>query len=147
VKKHLLGACWQRCKVHLMRNVMALVLQKEKKVFSEKMKQIRVQPDRKGDVQTAKIFMAELRQKYPDAVAVLGEGLEDSLQFYAFPEFDQRRIASTNVLERLFRELRRRSRVVGVFPNDEAYARLLSCYLIECTEDWETERGHVRKER
>jgi len=146
VRKHLLGASWQRCKVHLMRNVMAHVSQKDKKTFAEKMKQIWVQPDRKGAVRTAKIFMAEYREKYPEAVVVLAEGLEDSLQFYAFPEFDQRKIASTNVLERMFREVRRRSRVVGVFPSDEAYIRLLTCYLIEYSEDWMTERSYVRKE-
>jgi transposase-like protein len=146
VKKHLLGASWQRCKVHLMRNVMARVSQRDKKVFAEKMKQIWVQPDRRGAVRTAKIFMAEYRERYPEAIAVLAEGLEDSLQFYGFPEFDQKKVASTNVVERLFREVRRRSRVVGVFPSTEAYVRLLSCYLIEYSEDWITEKSYVRKE-
>jgi len=146
VRKHLLGASWQRCKVHLMRNVMGRVQQKDKKLFAEKLKQIWMQPDRKGAVRTAKIFMAEYRDKYPEAVAVLAEGLEDSLQFYAFPEFDQRKIASTNVLERMFREVRRRSRVVGVFPSDEAYIRLLTCYLIEYSEDWMSERNYIRQE-
>ena len=146
VRRHLLGASWQRCKVHLMRNVMARVSQKDKKIFAEKMKQIWIQPDRKGALRTAKIFMAEHRDRYPEAVAVLADGLEDSLQFYAFPDFDQRKIASTNVLERMFREVRRRSRVVGVFPSDEAYIRLLSCYLIEYSEDWVSERSYIRKE-
>jgi transposase-like protein len=146
VRKHLLGASWQRCKVHLMRNVMGRVQQKDKKLFAEKLKQIWVQPDRKSALRTAKIFMAEHRDKYPDAVAVLADGLEDSLQFYAFPEFDQRKIASTNVLERMFREVRRRSRVVGVFPSDDAYIRLLTCYLIEYSEDWMSERNYIRKE-
>jgi len=72
--------------------------------------------------------------------------LEDSLQFFGFPEFDQRKIASTNVLERMFREVRRRSRVVGVFPSDDAYIRLLTCYLIEYSEDWMSERNYIRKE-
>ena len=146
VRKHLLGASWQRCKVHLMRNVMGRVQQKDKKLFADKLKQIWVQPDRKSALRTAKIFMAEHRDKYPDAVAVLAEGLEDSLQFFAFPEFDQRKIASTNVLERMFREVRRRSRVVGVFPSDDAYIRLLTCYLIEYSEDWMSERNYIRKE-
>jgi transposase-like protein len=79
-----------------------------------------VQPDRKGAVSTAKVFMAEYRERYPEAIAVLAESLEDSLQFYGFPEFDQRKLASMNVVERLFREVRRRSRVVGVFPSSEA---------------------------
>lgn len=146
VRKHLLGASWQRCKVHLMRNVMGRVSQKDKKSFADKLKQIWAQPDRKGAIRTAKIFIAEYRQRFPEAVAVLADGLEDSLQFYAFPEFDQRKVASTNVLERMFREVRRRSRVVGVFPSDGAYIRLLTCYLIEYSEDWITERSYIRKE-
>ena len=76
----------------------------------------------------------------------MSEGLEDSLQFYAFPEFDHRKVASTNILERMFREVRRRSRVVGVFPSAESYVRLISCYLLEYSEDWMTERSYVRKE-
>ena len=68
------------------------------------------------------------------------------MQFYAFPELDHREIASTNVLERMFREVRRRSRVVGVFPSDEAYIRLLTCYLIEYSEDWLTEKSYIKKE-
>ncbi len=146
VRKHFLGTSWQRCKVHLMRNILARVQQRDKKGFAEKLKQIWVQPDRKSAVRTAKIFMAEYRSKYPEAVTVLAEGLEDSLQFYAFPEFDHRKIASTNVLERMFREVRRRSRVVGVFPSDEAYIRLLTCYLIEYCEDWLTEKSYIKKE-
>jgi putative transposase len=141
-----LGSCWQRCKVHLMRNILARVNHKEKKIFSEKMKQIWLQPDRKSAVRTARIFMAEYKQKYPEAVAVLSDGLEDSLQFYAFPDLDSRKISSTNVLERLNKEIRRRSRVVGVFPSEESYIRLLCCYLIEYTEDWEHEKSYIRKE-
>ena len=95
VRKQFLGTSWQRCKVHLMRNILARVQQRDKKGFAEKLKQIWVQPDRKSAVRTAKIFMAEYRSKYPEAVSVLAEGLEDSLQFYAFPEFDHRKIAST----------------------------------------------------
>jgi transposase-like protein len=57
-----------------------------------------------------------ISDKYPEAVAVLADGLEDSLQFYAFPEFDHRKIAFTSVLERMFRGVRRRSRVVGYSP-------------------------------
>ena len=146
VRKHLLGASWQRCKVHLMRNVLARVTQREKKVFAEKLKQIWVQPDKKSALRTARIFMAEYRQRFPDAIEVLAGGLEDSLQFYAFSEFDHRKVASTNVLERMFREVRRRSRVVGVFPSTDSYVRLICCYLLEYSEDWLTERNYIRKE-
>ena len=59
--------------------------------------------------------------------------MEDSLQFYHFSNIDHRRISSTNVLERLNKEIRRRSKVVGIFPSQESYVRLLTCYLMEYT--------------
>lgn len=146
VRKQFLGCSWQRCKVHFMRNVLARVHHRDKQAFADKLKHIWLQPDQRSATRTARLFMAEYRQKYPEAIAVLAEGLEDSLQFYGFPELDARKISSTNVLERLNREIRRRSRVVGVFPCEESYVRLLCCYLIEYTEDWEHEKSYIRKE-
>jgi transposase-like protein len=129
-----------------MRNIMARVNHKDKEIFGSKLKQIWVQPDRKSAIRTAKIFMAEYRSRYPEAIKALAEGLEDSLQFYAFPTFDHRKISSTNVLERINKEVRRRSRVVGVFPSEESYVRLITCYLIEYSDDWVTERSYIKKE-
>lgn len=146
VRRHFTGASWQRCKVHFMRNVMAKVKHCDKETFAGKLKQIWLQPDRKAAVRTAKIFMAEYRQRYPDAIEILAAGLEDSLQFFSFPTFDHRKISSTNALERINREIRRRSRVVGVFPNEESYVRLITCYLMEYSDDWETERNYITTE-
>jgi len=80
-------------------------------------------------------------------VKCLENGLEDSLQFYEFPEIDKRRISSTNVVERIIREIRRRSRVIGVFPNQESYVRLITSYLIEYSEDWINERSYIKQEK
>jgi len=80
-------------------------------------------------------------------VKCLENGLEDSLQFYEFLEIDKRRISSTNVVERIIREIRRRSRVIGVFPNQESYVRLITSYLIEYSEDWINERSYIKQEK
>ena len=77
----------------------------------------------------------------------LEEGLEDSLQFYNFPEVDKRRISSTNVLERTNREIRRRSRLVQVFPSIESYLKLATSYLIEYTEDWANENAYIKADK
>jgi len=146
VTKQFLGSSWQRCKVHFMRNILARVQHRDKQMFAGKLKQIWLQPDRKAAMKTARLFMAEYRKVYPEAIQTLAAGLEDSLQFFAFPEFDARKISSTNVLERLNREIRRRSRVVGIFPSAESYVRLLTCYLIEYAEDWETEKHYISLE-
>ena len=76
----------------------------------------------------------------------LEEGLEDSLSFYEFPKLDARKIASTNMLERLNEEIRRRTRVVGIFPNPNAYLRLVSMFLIEYAEDWSVSRAYLSEE-
>jgi transposase-like protein len=68
-------------------------------------------------------------------------------QFYHFPEIDKRRISSTNVVERIVRETQRRSRVIGVFPTVDSYVRLVTCYLVEYSEDWGTDRSYIKQEK
>jgi putative transposase len=134
VSRQWLGVSWQRCKVHFLRNILAKVTQRDKAKVAAKLKQIWQQLDRASALRTARIFIAEFRHSHPEVVEVLRAGLEDSLQFYAFEEFDGKKIASTNMQERLHEEIRRRSRVVGIFPSTESYVRLVTAYLIEYSE-------------
>jgi len=147
VRKEWIGASWQRCKVHFMRNILARVSSKDKARLAEKLKQIWLQPDRETARKLAGVIIEEYERKYPEAMRCLEEGLEDSLQFYNFPEVDKRRISSTNVLERINREIRRRSRVVGVFPSVNSYLRLIVSYLMEYTEDWSNEYAYIKPNR
>jgi len=147
VKKELVGTVWQRCKVHFMRNILARVPYRDKARVAEKIKQIWLQPDQRSAEKLAKLIIEEYERKYPEAMSCLEEGLEDSLQFYNFPEVDKRRISSTNVLERVNREIRRRSRVVGVFPSVSSYLRLIASYLMEYTEDWANDYAYIKPER
>ncbi len=147
MKKEWIGASWQRCKVHFMRNILSKITHREKKRFAEKLKQIWLQPDRKSAEWYGELFILEYEKKFPEAIGCLRNGLEDSLQFYEFEEVDKRKISSTNVLERVHREIRRRSRVVGIFPNRESYVRLITCYLMEYSEDWITERNYMKEEK
>jgi putative transposase len=82
------------------------------------------------------MFISEYEERFPAAIEILENGLEDSLQYHHFSCIDARKISSTNILERLNVEIRRRSRVVGVFPSIDSYVRLVTCYLIEYSEDW-----------
>ncbi len=147
VRKEWVGASWQRCKVHFMRNILARVPQKEKARFAERLKQIWLQPDRRSALREAGVFCEEYNRRYPEAIKCLEDGLEDSLQFYSFPQIDKKRISSTNVVERIVREIRRRSRVIGVFPTVDSYVRLVTSYLIEYSEDWEKERSYIKEEK
>lgn len=133
--------------MHFMRNILARVPHKDKAKLAEKIKQIWQQPDRKSAEKLARLIIEEYEGKYPEAMSCLEEGLEDSLQFYNFPEVDKRRISSTNVLERVNREIRRRSRVVGVFPSVGSYLRLIASYLMEYTEDWANDYACIKPER
>jgi transposase-like protein len=146
LRKEFTGSSWQRCKVHFMRNILAHVPHKEKARFAEKLKQIWLQPTREDAEEYAKSFISQYEKRFSDAIECLESGLEDSLQFYDFPEVDKRKISSTNILERLNRENRRRTRVVGVFPSRESYIRLVTSYLIEYSEDWQTERSYIKQE-
>ena len=144
LQKAFLGCSGERCKVHFMRNVMTHVSHKEKASFAAKLKTIWLQPTKKRAYQTARMLIDEYEERFPDAMRVLEEGLEDALQFMTFSFLDHRKISSTNIIERLHREIRRRSRVVGIFPSMDSYLRLVSAYLIEYAEDWSTGKCYVR---
>jgi len=124
-----------------------LQLDKEKRHFAERLKQIWLQPDKQSALSVADLLIKDYEKRFPEAIRCLENGLEDSLQFYEFPEIDKRRISSTNVVERIIREIRRRSRVIGVFPNQESYVRLITSYLIEYSEDWINERSYIKREK
>ena len=142
-RESFVGCSWQRCKVHFMRNILGCVSSRDKKFFAEKLKQIWLQPDYDSAKKYADGLMNEYEGKYPQAIATLEEGLEESLQFFNFRQIDARKIASTNLLERLNREIRRRTKVVGIFPSMDSYIRLVTSYLIEYSEDWSSGRSYI----
>ena len=82
-------------------------------------------------------------KRFPEAVQCLEEGVEDSLAFYTFLMLDARNISSSNMIERLNREIRRRTSVVGIFPNESSYVRLVTAYLMEYAEDWSVSRAYI----
>lgn len=147
IRKSFIGCSWQRCKVHFMRNILAHIPGKEKEFFAAKLKQIWQQPDYDSAKRYAEMIIKEYEHRFFKAIETLENGLEDSLQYYQFPEIDSRKISSTNTLERLNKEIRRRSRVVGIFPSvDSSYIRLVCCYMMEYSEDWETANCYIHKE-
>ncbi len=85
-------------------------------------------------------------KRFLKAVQCLEDGLEDSLAFYAFPMLDARKISSSNMIERLNREIRRRTSMIEVFLNESSYVRLVTAYLMEYAEDWSVSRAYISQE-
>ena len=85
-------------------------------------------------------------KRFPKAVQCLEEGVEDSLAFYALPMLDARKISSSNMIERLNREIRRRTSVIGIVPNESSYVRLVTTYLMEYAENWSVSRAYISHE-
>lgn len=129
-----------------MRNIPSRLPARDKKRFAAKLKQIWLQPDRKSALRLARLFIAELRRQHPEAVETLRERLEDSLQFYALEASDPKKISSNNIQDNLHKQIRRRPRVVGVFPCAESYLRLVTSYRIEYSEDCLKAQRYMRKE-
>jgi transposase-like protein len=140
------GASWQRCKVHFMRNILSHVPHKEKEHFAGLLKGIWLAGDLETARQRARELIRQYETKLPKAVEILEEGLDDALTFLAFPKLDARKVSSNNMLERLNKEIRRRTRVVGIFPNPESYLRLVTVYLMEYSEDWSVTRAYLSEE-
>ena len=146
IQKNFPGASWQRCKVHFMRNILAKIPHRSKENFAAELKQIWLAPDAKAARKRADSLAEEYEKRFPEAIQILEDGLEDSLQFYSFPALDFRKIASSNMLERLNKEIRRRTRVVGIFHNPDSYVRLVATYLMEYAEDWSDARAYFSAE-
>ncbi len=109
-----------------MRNILAHIPHKDKDAFAQNLKTIWLAPTREQARKLAEEICRQYKHRFPKAICCLEDGLEDSLSFYAFPQLDARKISSTNVLERLNREIRRRTRVVGSFPDGNS-ALMLVC--------------------
>lgn len=140
------GGTWQRCSVHFMRNVLAQVSHKDKKQVAEAIKLIFEQPDQAS----AKAFLGSLAQlmepNWPKVSKMLLEAEDDILAYKAFPKVHHRSIHSVNPLERLNREIRRRTRVVGVFPNRASVYRLVGTLLMDIDENWRGGRRYMAQE-
>jgi transposase-like protein len=127
-----------------MRNILAHIPHRAKEKFGAKLKLIWLQNSKKDAYKIAYSIIDEYGKKFPEAIEVLKLGLEDSLQFYHFSQIDKRKISSTNILERINKEIRRRSKVISIFPSKESYIRLITTYLMEYTKDWECEKSYIK---
>ena len=131
-----IGAAWQRCRVHFMRNVLARVPKASAEMVAAAIRTIFAQPDPAHVRAQLAEVASMLDGQFPEVSAMLTDAAEDLLAFTGFPQAHWRKIWSTNPLERLNGEIKRRTNVVGVFPNDASVLRLVTVVIVETHDEW-----------
>jgi len=130
------GASWQRCRVHFMRNVLAKVPKASAEMVAAAIRTIFAQPDAAHVRSQLDEVARMLDAQFPVVAEMLHDACEDLLAFTAFPVAHWRKVWSTNPLERINGEIKRRTNVVGIFPNDAAILRLVTAVLVETHDEW-----------
>jgi putative transposase len=146
ISEVLLRTTWQRCKVHFLRNILAPVPQKQKEAVAADLKPLFHQAKREDVMMLVDQLLAKYGDRYARAMQILVDGIDDALAYLDFPSEHAAKISSTNPIERVNREIRRRTRVVGVFPNIDSAMRLIGMILLEQTQEWEAQRGYMSAE-
>jgi putative transposase len=147
ISRHFQGASHQRCQVHYSRNLLGMVGAKKRKELGADLRGIFAAPDGRSALELASSVAKKWREKGHERIAEhLEEHIEGCLSCLSFPESHRRRIRTTNGLERFNQELKRRTRVVRIFPNPEACLRLVTALAVEQSEEWITGRRYLDME-
>lgn len=137
------GAAWQRCRTHFMRNLLTKVPKTMQPLVATLVRTIFAQPDAESTREQYKRVVDQLKPKMREAATMLDDCREELLAFTSFPKEHWRQIWSNNPQERLNRELRRRTDVVGIFPNRASIIRLVGAVLLEMNDDWAVVRRYM----
>ncbi|TKW62409.1 MAG: IS256 family transposase [Paracoccus denitrificans] len=141
-----LGATWQRCRVHAMRNALAYVPKGQHTMVAAAIRQAFIQPDHDNAVQTWRHVADQLRARWPKLGAFMDDAEADVLAYMAFPAQHRTKLHSTNPLERLNKEVKRRADVVGIFPNEDSIVRLIGAVLLEANDEWQLQHRYMQVE-
>jgi len=142
----LAGASWQRCRVHFLRNALAVVPKAAQPMVAATVRTIFTQAEATSAREQWRRVADNLRPRFPKLAALLDEAEADVLAYLAFPAAHWRQIWSNNPLERLNKEVKRRTNVVGIFPNDAAVLRLVGALLAEQHDEWQVGKRYFSAE-
>ena len=142
----ILGATWQRCRVHFMRNALAQVPRRQHQMVAAVIRTAFAQENQKEAHRQWRQNADTLRRRFPKLAELMDEAEEDVLAFMAYPREHWPQLASTNTLERVMKEIKRRANVVGIFSNDAAIIRLVGTLLMEQTDEWQVTRRYMSNE-
>ena len=137
----ILGAAWQRCRVHFMRNALAYAGKTQRRIVSAWVGTAFAQDDAAAARKQWRQVADQARPRVPKLAALMDDAEADVLAYMGFPAQHRAKLHSTNPLERLNGEIKRRSEVVGIFPNEEAVTRLIGALLLEQNDEWAVQRA------
>jgi putative transposase len=137
----ILGAAWQRCRVHFMRNALAYAGKTQRRIVSAWVGTAFAQDDAAAARKQWREVADQARPRVPKLAALMDDAEADVLAYMGFPAQHRAKLHSTNPLERLNGEIKRRSEVVGIFPNEEAVTRLIGALLLEQNDEWAVQRA------
>lgn len=141
-----MGATWQRCRVHWMRNALAYVPKAQTSIAAAALRQAFLQPDAETAHQTFRHVADQMRDRWPKLAAFMDTSEHDVLAHMGFPAQRRTKIHSTNTLERLNKEVKRRADVVGIFPAEASIIRLIGAVLLEQNDEWQTQNRYMQVE-
>ena len=143
VRRHFQGVTWQRCQTHFMRNIMDATPKSVREELYPHLRAILEAPD----IDTARLLlnqtMETFEKKAPKAMQVLEMGFDDATAVLVLPEKYRKRLRTTNMVERLNEEIRRRERVIRIFPNRESAVRLIGALLMELDDKWASGKKYL----
>jgi putative transposase len=134
------NATWQRCRVHFMRNALAYANKGQRQMVLALINTAFAQETTEAAHEQWRVVADHFRPKLPKLATLLDEAQNDVLAFTGFPRTHRKQIASTKPLERVNAEIKRRTDVVGIFPNDAAIVRLVGALLLEQNDEWQLQR-------
>ena len=141
-----LGASWQRCRVHWMRCALAHVPKGQQTMVAAALRQAFLQADHDTARQTWRQVADQLRPRWPKLATLMDESEHDVLAFMVFPVQHRTKLHSTNPLERLNKEVKRRADVVGIFPDERSIVRLIGAVLLEQNDEWQLQHRYMQLE-
>jgi transposase-like protein len=140
------GAAWQRCRVHFVRDAVAIVPKSAQEMVGATIRTVFVQPDATSARKTWRTVADSFRSRFPRVAQLLDEAEDEALAYLSFPHEHWHQIWSNNPLERLNKEIKRRTDVVGIFPNPGAVVRLVGAVLAEQHDEWQVARRYFSAE-
>ena len=141
-----MGATWQRCRVHWMRNALAYVPKAQTSMAAAALRQAFLQPDAEAAHKTFRHVADQMLARWPKLAAFMDYSEHDVLAYMDFPAQHRTKLHSTNTLERLNKEVKRRADVVGIFPNEGAIIRLIGAVLLEANDEWQLQHRYMQTE-